>query len=197
MSDEQMTSIIDWTLNRAAFRNFVRELIHESEKRGKVLALPLDVTPGQPFIDQMTVLLARIDCSGCTAPCCRANPNNKLTRVMPTEYELLAAKYGKDNFIVEDGNAYLPAPCPFLRKGPNIARGELCSIHPDRPLVCTIFPFQPGAEGISGQPLLALASSCRSARQLARDIYMTAWDLRHCFRRMKEPDFLKVMEGDI
>jgi Fe-S-cluster containining protein len=193
MNDEPLTSILDWTLSRPAFRNLVRELIHEAEKRGKVLPLPMDIMPGQPFLDQLTVLLARIDCSDCPAPCCRANPNNELTRVMPTEYELLAAKYGKENFIVKDGNAFLPSPCPFLRS----RHGELCAIHPDRPLVCAIFPFQPGAEGISSQPMLALASSCPAAKKLARDIYMTAWDLRHFFNRMKEPDFLKVMEGDI
>jgi len=155
-----------------------------------VLALPIKIRPGQTMGDLVTLLLAQVDCRNCDAPCCRANPWGAGTGLPPLEYQRLSEKYGKERFIMKDGMAYLPMPCPFLREAPR-QKENLCTIYPDRPLACVLYPFQPGAADDAGEAVLALSSSCPSARHLARDIYMTAWRLRRQFKLLGEEDFLR------
>lgn len=189
--NDRLIYTLDWTLSQSAFRDLVRDLIHQAEKKHKVLALPMQIQPGKTFIDYLTLLLAQLDCQGCDAPCCRENPDGKLTHLIAPEYERLAKKYGKELFIVKDGKAFLPTPCPFLRKNRPPRHGDLCSIYPDRPLVCVLYPFQPGGTDVKGEDVLSLASSCPSARRLAKDIYMAAWQIRHQYRLLGDKDFWK------
>jgi len=190
MSD-YLTYVIDWTLSQPAFRDLVRDMIHEAEKRDKVLALPINAEPGQTFIDLLTLLLARIDCQDCSAPCCWKYPAGTLTPLLAPEYQRLSKKYSKENFVIKDDVAYLPLPCPFLRKSTQYTRGNCCSIYPARPLVCVLYPFQSGgtAGTSAGAPVMALSARCLSARRLTRDIYMTSWQIRYQYRLLGDKDF--------
>lgn len=188
-----MTYVIDWELSQDAFRDQVRELIRRARKHGKVLALPIEIRNGQTAIDMLTLLMAQVDCENCDAPCCKSNPEGMLTQMLPPEYERLSAKYGKEHFIVKEDGAYLPMPCPFLRKGPNPQLKQLCKIYQDRPLVCVLYPFQPGANDGAGNHILAVASSCPEGRRIARAVFMTAWRIRQQFRLLGEADFLRGM----
>lgn len=191
--DDKMTYVIDWELPQDAFRDSVRGLIHQAQKRNKVLALPIETHTGQTAIDLLTLLLAQMNCDNCDAPCCRANPAGMLTQLLPSEYQRLSAKYGKENFIVKEDVAYLPMPCPFLRKGPYPQLKQLCKIYPERPFVCILYPFQPGANDGEGHNILAVASSCPEGRRIARQILMMAWRFRRQYRLIGETDFLKGM----
>ena len=189
--NDKLTYLMDWTLSQLAFHDLVRELIHQAEKKHKVLALPMLIKPDQTFIDYLTLLLAQVDCQGCDAPCCRENPEGELTRITAPEYQRLAEKYGKEHFTVKNSKAFLRMPCPFLRKNRPPHRGDLCSIYPDRPLVCVLYPFQSGGSAGEGEDVLALASSCPSARRMAKNIYMTAWQIRHQYRLLGDKEFWK------
>lgn len=179
-----MAYLIDWNLSQAQFRNQVRDLIHQAEKRGKVLALPLEVQPGQVMLNLITLLLAQVNCEGCDAPCCRRNPNDEPIELLPPEYKRLEEKYGPQHFIVKDEKAFLPMPCPFLKQ-------DRCSIYPARPIVCVIYPYQPGAVDGEGKVIMAVAASCPEAKRIARNIYMTAWRLRRQYSLLGEFNFLE------
>jgi Fe-S-cluster containining protein len=188
---KELIYTLDWTLSHQAFLKLVRTLIHQAEKKHKVLALPMEIEKGQFFIDQLTVLLAQIDCHGCDAHCCRSNPEGKLTQLVPSEYERLSKKYGKENFVLKNGQAFIPMPCPFLRNRVSSNNQGYCSIYPDRPMICVLYPFQFGGTGVKGEVVLSLASSCPPACKLARNIYMSAWQIRHQFRRLGDKEFWK------
>lgn len=171
MSDE-MTYVIDWNLNQVDFRRRVREIIRQAETRGKVLALPVEMNPGQVSLDLMILLLSQVNCEKCDAECCKQNPYGGPIDILPVEYKRLAEKYGPQHFLLQEDKYVLPMPCPFLKQG-------RCSIYPDRPMICVIFPFQSGAVNGEGKLVMAVASSCPEGRRIARNIYMTAWRLRH------------------
>jgi len=181
---DYLTYVLDWELNKEAFRHQVRDLIHRARKGGKVLALPMRVFPGQVMIDLMTLLLAQVNCEGCDAPCCKRNPNEEPIQLPPPEYRRLSEKYGDSHFIRKGDWADLPMPCPFLKS-------NRCTIHPDRPLVCVLYPFQPGATNGAGDMMLALGSGCPEGRRIAKAVYMMAWQIRQQFRVLGEDNFMK------
>jgi Fe-S-cluster containining protein len=190
MSEESITYVFDWTLEQPAFRKLVREIIRRAEKAGKVLALPMAIRPGQTFLDFLTILLAQVDCDGCDAPCCRHNPEGREFKMLPPEYTRLAAKYGAHNFRQKGDGFIMDMPCPFLRKQSPAPLKELCTIYPDRPLACVIYPFQPGATDAEGNHMLALASSCPEARRIAKQVYMTSWRIRRQYQQLGKDFFL-------
>lgn len=183
-SQESMISVINWELPQEAFRHEIRSIIREAHKSGKVIGLPLEATPGQPFLDAMTLLLAQVNCDNCDAPCCRSNPQGIQTGILPPEYKRLSEKYGKENFIVKGDEAYLPMPCPFLK-------ANRCTIYRDRPLVCVLYPFQPGAFNGEDKPVIALASSCPEGRRIALRVFMTSWRIRQQFYFLGEKNFMR------
>lgn len=183
MSD-QLVSMINWELGQSAFRHEIRELIRRCQKQGKVIPLPFVMFKGQPSIDLVTLLLSQVNCDDCEAPCCKANPEGKLTQLLPPEYERLSSKYDRKHFVIKDDSHFLPMPCPFLKN-------DRCRIYPDRPIVCVIYPFQPGATNGAGEEVLAVASSCPEGRRIARAAYMASWRIRTQFRLLGEDTFLK------
>lgn len=188
MSD-QLVRVINWELGQRAFRHEIRRLIQQCQKKGKVIPLPFAMYKGQPSIDLVTLLLSQVNCYDCDAPCCKANPEDKLTQLLPPEYERLSSKYDRGHFVIKDDSQFLPMPCPFLKN-------NRCRIYPDRPIVCVIYPFQPGATNGAGQEVLAVASSCPEGRRIARAVYMTSWRIRTQFRLLGEVDFLKGFFND-
>lgn len=190
-----MKFAVDWTLDQAAFRDLVRGYIREAEKSGKVLALPMAVYPGQSFLDLLTVLLAEVNCAGCSAPCCRSNPDGSPLPLPEPEYARLAARYGAQYFRRQGGRPVMDMPCPFLRGTASPPFQDLCRIYADRPLACVIYPFQIGAEDGAGRPQLALASTCPDARRIARQVYMTGWRIRRQYRALGHELFLEELFG--
>lgn len=184
---EQIVQEINWQLDQRNFQRQVRAIISEAQKKGKVITLPIGVHLGQVMLDLMTLLLSQVNCDGCDAPCCRRNPSDEPISILPPEYERLAGKYevGKLSKI-EDGTYGLPMPCPFLK-------GGRCSIYSDRPLVCIIYPFQPGGADFNGNMHLALSSSCPESHRIARNVYMWGWRIRHQFWLLGGDNFIKAM----
>ncbi len=185
---DYMQYVIDWTLNLAAFKRQVRDLIYQARKGGKVLALPFQVYPGQPFFDLVVSLLSHVDCEGCDAPCCKSNPEDMPLWLPPPEFNKLARKYGENHFIPDGDSGILPMPCPFLKH-------NRCTIYPDRPLVCVLYPFQPGATDGTGNMMMALAASCPEARRITREAYMMSWRIRQQFYSLGEENFMEVFRG--
>jgi len=182
----QMQYVIDWTLNLEAFKKQVRDLIHQARKGGKVLALPFQVYPGHPFFDMLVSLLSHVECEGCDAPCCKSNPEDMPLRLLPPEFNKLASKYGEKNFIPDGDSGILPMPCPFLKH-------NRCTIYPDRPLVCVLYPFQPGATDGANNMMMALAASCPEARRITRAVYLMSWRIRQQFHALGEKNFMGVL----
>ena len=104
--------------------------------------------------------------------------------LLPPEYRRLAEKYGEQHFVRKGDRADLPMPCPFLKS-------NHCTIYPDRPLVCVLYPFQPGATNGSGDMMLALASGCPEGRRIAKVVHMMAWRIRQQFHALGEDNFMK------
>jgi Fe-S-cluster containining protein len=184
MMNEALAHTIDWNLDQTGFRNQIREVIHRAEKNGKVLPLPIEIIPGRAFLSQMAMILSRVNCDICDANCCKTNPYNKPIEILSPEFERLSEKYGSQNFHLKEGKSIIPTPCPFLK-------GRRCSIYPDRPLVCVIYPIQFGAIDGEGKPIIALASDCPEAKRIARSIYMTTWRLRRMYSLLGEFNFMK------
>lgn len=190
-TQETMKYLIDWELNQEAFRHSIKDMIRKARKNGKVLALPMEITPGMTFINLMILLLAQVKCDDCDAQCCRMNPEGDMTPIVPPEYQRLSEKYGKEHFVEKDGQAFLPMPCPFLKKGPYSQLKELCTIYRDRPLPCVLYPFQPGATDGADNMILALASRCPEGRRITKEVYMMAWRIRQQFDLLGEGNFLR------
>ena len=185
----QMQYVIDWTLDREAFKKQVRDLIYQARKGGNVLALPFQVYPGHPFFDLLVSLLSHVECEGCDAPCCKSNPEDLPLRLLPPEFDKLASKYGEKNFIPDGDSGILPMPCPFLKH-------NRCTIYPDRPLVCVLYPFQPGATDGANNMMMALASSCPEARRITRAVYLMSWRIRQQFHALGEENFRSVFRRE-
>lgn len=177
--------VIDWTLEKEAFKKQVRDLIRQARTGGKVLALPFQIYQGQSFLDLTVSLLSHIDCDGCDAPCCKSNPEGLPLRLLPPEFKKIASKYGEEYFITDGDSGILPMPCPFLKH-------KRCTIYPDRPLVCVLYPFQTGATDGNGNMMMALASSCPEGRRITREVYMVSWRIRQQFCALGEENFRGV-----
>jgi Fe-S-cluster containining protein len=161
---------IVWELPRREFLVDIREKIERATEEKLVLPLPVTILPGGLFESVMSLLLPQVNCSGCNAPCCRRNISGLPFAIHLEECEALSKKYGADKFTIVGGYAHLPMPCPFLES-------NQCSIYEDRPLVCIMYPFQPGASAPSGVDLLALESSCPEARRITMKVYMAYWEI--------------------
>jgi len=183
-TQESMKYLIDWQLNREAFRHQVRDMIHKAQKNGKVIALPMETSSGMTFLNLMTLILAQVNCDGCDALCCKNYPQNEPIGLLPPEHKCLAEKYGNHHFIIKGEEAFLPLPCPFLKN-------NRCTIYRERPLVCVLYPFQPGATDGDGRRLLALGSSCPEARRITKQVYMMSWRIRQQFSLLGEENFMK------
>jgi len=178
-TDKPLQWVIDWWLPREEVQHRVDDVIQQATESGKVLCLPMQTYSGQVFHDILALLLAQVHCGACDAPCCRQNPDDKPSYLMPPEYHRLSKKYGSEHFLVDKEGAFLPMPCPFLEN-------NRCTIYEDRPLVCVLYPFQPGAFDDGGNKMIALASNCPEARQITRQVYMSSWWIRHQFGLLDE-----------
>jgi Fe-S-cluster containining protein len=176
MAEEKMKYLIRWDVDQDEFRREIRQMIHQARTQHKVIPLPFSQT-GQPALDLLTVILGEVNCDYCDAPCCKVNPNGEPIDLLPAEVPRLSQHGLKGTKIT--------MPCEFLKSG-------RCSVYPDRPLVCLLYPFQPGANDGEGRPLFAVASSCPEGRRIARDCYMMAWKLRSCFYSLGD-EFFKVL----
>ncbi|GAI94236.1 unnamed protein product, partial [marine sediment metagenome] len=105
--------------------------------------------------------------------------------LLPPEFNKLAEKYGENNFIPDGDSGILPMPCPFLKH-------NRCTIYPDRPLVCVLYPFQPGAMDRNGNMMMALASGCPEARRITKAAYLMSWRVRQQFYALGEENFMGV-----
>jgi Fe-S-cluster containining protein len=177
LNNATLKFVINWDLDRQAFQDQVRDMIKQCLDESNVIVLPVEIVRGEVFVEQLSVILAQVNCGDCCR-CCKTSFDGGPISIVSNEYRYLAQKYGESNFKQSDGETFLPYPCPFLKSG-------RCSIYPDRPLVCVFFPFQPGGRsGLNAElNVIALASGCPEARRIARAIYMTQWRLRKQFNR--------------
>lgn len=162
---------INWDLPRREFQLHIRDLIDTVVEKELVIALPIPIIQGTASAGTLGLVVSQIDCSACTAPCCRQNVEDKLLFVLPTEHQTLSRKYGDKHFRTVNGHTYIQMPCPFLVS-------NKCSIHEDRPSVCVLYPFQPGANDETGNPLLALDSRCPEARRITMRVYTSMWEIQ-------------------
>jgi Fe-S-cluster containining protein len=184
-----LKTVIDWELEKKEFQESIRDMIKECMDKGKVLALPIELLPGTSFITQMALLLGQIDCTNCANKCCLSGENN-IIDIMPKEYPILAEKFGARHFSTDGkGNHGIQFPCSFLQD-------HKCSIYGDRPLVCVLFPFQPGGYGGDDGQIntIAVASSCPEARRITRQVYMMSWRIRRQFKRATDFEIADRME---
>jgi len=172
MDEETLRYDIHWELSYTEFDTFIEGMINECRQRGKTVSLPIEIDSGWKFIGNLTALLAQVNCDGCDALCCRGKRSSNGVTILTPEYELLAEKYGR----IQGEKAYLDwtinLPCPYLVN-------NRCSIYPDRPLVCIIYPFQPGGMDANGHQVMALDPGCPEGRRIAKATYMYAWLVRN------------------
>lgn len=172
---------IDWGLNRRDFKRLINGLIEKAVKEKRVIPIPIYLSKGNSPIDEVVGILSQVDCQDCDAICCRSNPNNQPSCMRETEYQDIIKKYGnaminkkglKPVFLPNGLNYLIPMPCPFFNNN------KRCSIYPDRPFVCVLYPIQLGAGEVGGNDMLALASECPEGRRIARSIYLCRWQFR-------------------
>lgn len=180
---------IDWTLDQVRFRSQVRRMVKLCRDGGKVITLPLFPECGDWAIELLSVILSQVNCDGCDAPCCKFNPQGGNLSLLPSEYQRLKNKYGETHLLNQEDQYYIKMPCGFLRD-------NRCTIYPDRPLVCVMYPFNPGGtEGLHHRMALSLESRCPEAQRLAKAIYMTSWKIRQIYWSTGAEDFVKVIEN--
>jgi len=119
----------------------------------------------------MSLITSQIDCSGCSAVCCKENTKDRMLYIPPSEAERLSMKYGSGVLGSYEWVRYIPMPCPFLKH-------EKCSIYEDRPSSCVLYPFQPGATNSTGDHILALDSRCPEARRISTRVYVGLWEIQ-------------------
>jgi len=176
MGSESEQWEVDWDLPFDVFNSRVKFIIDDALQKKKVIPLPIIVAPGMEFLNQLNLLVSRVHCNGCTK-CCTTNPCGNPIECMPAEGNILARKYGNENFIRRSGTLQIKVPCGFLNSD-----GK-CKIYSERPAVCVMYPFQIGAGDDDGHNLLALDSDCPEARTIALEIYNYRWYLRKSFIR--------------
>jgi Fe-S-cluster containining protein len=178
-TNEQLTWVIDWWMPIDEFRRSIDDMIRRAAADRKVLALPIKMHSGQIYHDFLTLLLSQVHCGTCSAPCCRKNPHDEPFTLLPQEFNRLARRYGREHFVMDNGVGSIPMPCPFLNN-------SKCTIYHDRPIICVFYPFQPGATDETGSKMIALASDCPEARRITRQVYISAWWIKHQFRLLGE-----------
>jgi len=185
--EDRLRFEIDWTLGQAQFQAQIKRMIKLAREGGKVLTLPLFPESGNGAIELLTVILSQVKCDDCDALCCKSNPQGSNLGLLPSEYQLLKEKYGATNLLNQDGAFYIKMPCGFLQN-------NRCTIYPDRPLVCVIYPFNPG--GLGGEHhrmAIALEARCPEAQRLAKAIYMMSWRIRQTYWSVGAGDFVKAL----
>ncbi|MBA7659768.1 hypothetical protein ES703_67760 [subsurface metagenome] len=188
MVQDSMRFEIDWTLDQIQFRAQIRKMIKQARASGKVLTLPLFPESGDGALELITIITSQVRCEGCDALCCKSNPHGSDLSLLPSEHRRLKEKYGDAHLLATGGEYWIKMPCGFLQ-------GDRCTIYPDRPLVCFLYPFNPGGEGEGGRLAIALESRCPEAQRVTKDIYMTSWRLRQSYRSLGNEDFAKVLAG--
>jgi len=181
---------IEWTLDQVQFRAQIRKMIKAARASGKVLTLPLFPETSDGALELITIITSQIRCEGCDALCCKSNPYGSNLSLLPSEYQRLKEKYGEEHLLAHDGEYWIKMPCGFLQ-------GGQCTIYPDRPLVCILYPFNPGGEGEHGRMALSLESRCPEARRITRDIYSASWRIRQSYRSLGNEDFVKILAGEL
>ncbi len=174
--EDALTHTIDWDAKEDAFGANIDSLISITTDNKKIIPLPIAVVKGEQFLEVVTAITMQVDCDGCDAQCCRTNPDGSNISMARTDYRQLRKVFDQkelyDMGIRNRGDECLfPSPCPFLH-------GQRCSIYSMRPLICVMYPVsQPATDG-SGNPMLAVESSCPEARRIAKKMYITMWLLR-------------------
>ena len=180
MSDEEFRFEINWELEKDVFQAAIRDMIKQCTEEHKVISLPIEMIPGNSFFAQIALICSQLNCGECSK-CCEIGEGKPID-ITPLEYAYLGAKYGPRNFVTNGTDYAIPYPCPFLKS-------HKCSIYPDRPLVCALFPFQPGGSAGEHRELkvLAVYSHCPESRRIARTVYMNMWRLRRQLERAVGP----------
>ncbi|MBA7546420.1 hypothetical protein ES705_38810 [subsurface metagenome] len=190
MVQDSMRFEIDWTLDQVQFRASIRKMIKQARASGKVLTLPLFPLTGDGALELITIITSQVRCGGCDALCCKSNPHGSDLSLLPSEYRRLKEKYGDAHLQATGEEYWIKMPCGFLQ-------GGQCTIYPDRPLACFLYPFNPGGEGEGGRMAIALESRCPEARRITRDFYMTSWRLRKLYTSLGNEDFVKILAGEL
>jgi Fe-S-cluster containining protein len=174
-NQDTITMMVDWGLPPDEFEAHVGQIIHRFMEAHKTISLPIELN-GHNGHDLLISLLAKLDCSGCDAQCCK-NPDGfgKLA-IDPREYAHLQKKYpqicAKVHWVNENEIA---SPCPFLKD-------NRCQAYYDRPFMCWCYPFQIGWVGSSVDHAEAeaagVSSACPAGRKLAKGIYLARYQLR-------------------
>jgi Fe-S-cluster containining protein len=177
-SNDKIVVSINWELPEDEFTNSIDSYILEAKNSGKVLTLPLPVFKGEGFIYQMAMLLSQVNCKSCASYCCRHDVTGHGIGLSEYDVELLN-EHGHGDVIKKIGNDYwIPMPCPFLHE-------HKCLIYDYRPTTCLCFPWDPGGvDGLTGEMLFSVESSCPEARRIIRNTYLTAWKFRDKMKRL-------------
>lgn len=183
---ELLKTVLDWDVGQEEFRRQIREMVSTCERKGKVIPLPLRLVEGVELAGQLGFLLTMVNCDQCDSLCCsrETSPDGAGIGLIGQEVDFIQ-KAGYAHFIQENHlGKCLHYPCPFFSVK---HQGRGCSIYPDRPFSCVVYPFQPGG-WLGEEKVLAIsvASSCPEGRRIARSVYMNTWRVRQKFRGMKE-----------
>ncbi len=190
MVQDSMRFEIDWTLDQVQFRAQIRKMIKQAQASGKVLPLPLFPSTSDGALELITIITSQVRCKGCDALCCKSNPHGSDLSLLPSEYQRLKEKYGDAHLLATGEEYWIKMPCGFLQ-------GNRCTIYPDRPLACFLYPFNPGGESGDGRMAIALESRCPEAQRITRDIYMTSWRMRQSYRSLGNEDFITILAGEL
>ena len=172
---------INFSLDREPFHQSILAVIHEAEEDGLVIPLPIMQNTGKKFLEQLSLILAQVDCSHCESICCKQNHGIPIAVSENELNRLLKIKEFPHEKITK-GWSGIMTPCPFLIRYsfPALAFPN-CEAYSIRPSVCVMYPFQIGGSDDGGKLLLSLASECPEAQRIAISIYMTMYDVKKVF----------------
>jgi len=185
---DQLEAKLDWQVDKEAFGRQIKKFIKAAREGGKVIPLPVS-----PSLETLLMMLSQVDCSNCEALCCKRGMPGNVVALAPGEHKALAVKYGDQGFTTTPPAGAISMPCRFLLH-------NRCSIYPERPLSCMVFPMQPGGR-VSSETneakidALAVASSCPEGRRIAKALYKMTWQLKQKYFSLPTKECLAVLEG--
>ena len=177
LKNQKLITHLDWEVGEEEFRHQVLNLVKATEDNGKSIPLPIKLQTGEPFMGQLAMMLAAVDCKDCGSICCRRSmdPEDLGIGIIGTERAFFEAR-GCQMINRKEIGWHMPYPCNFV----SYKKGSGCTIYNDRPFSCILFPFQPGgAMGEHGEiAVVSINALCPEGKRLAEFIYMTVYRIK-------------------
>jgi Fe-S-cluster containining protein len=164
-----MQIAIDFSLDNDKYEEQIDNMMDMVIANKLAITIPMPMNKGKEAIITIASIVSQVNCSDCSAKCCRSGHNNIIVLQEHDVSRLNKIDGGKHIRYspTSQSGAVLSYPCPYLK-------GNNCSIYDKRPSVCSVYPVQPATGGF-----VALDASCPKSKIIGKRIYMAIYAIIH------------------